>query len=364
MKDLLSHVNSFVKNSTSVITELKSLHIPKEALIFTANATSMYTNIDARLGIACIRDFINTHKEQLPENFPTNLFLQVLIIVMKFNVFTFANTYWLQIAGTAMGTPTACSYATVSFGHYENNTILKEFNENLLYYKCYIDDVIGIWLPPRQNKILTWNNFKKCLNGWGTLRWSIEEPSLSTHFLDLNINIIWSSITTSTYQKPLNLYLYIPPLSAHPPSCFKGLIYGEIRRYWTQNNPSDFTNIVTNFISRLTKRGHKLESLIPIISEAAASLNNHFKRKTTDTSNTLYIHCPYHPNGIQRQTIRRLYNAILKEYLPFDRMQVAISRPKNLRDVLTRTALTVPEELCLDTIITQQKNDKAKSNTH
>lgn len=190
MKDLLSHVNSFVKNSTSVITELKSLHIPKEALIFTANATSMYTNIDARLGIACIRDFINTHKEQLPENFPTNLFLQVLIIVMKFNVFTFANTYWLQIAGTAMGTPTACSYATVSFGHYENNTILKEFNENLLYYKCYIDDVIGIWLPPRRNKTLTWNNFKKRLNGWGTLRWSIEEPSLSTHFLDLNINII------------------------------------------------------------------------------------------------------------------------------------------------------------------------------
>jgi hypothetical protein len=44
-------------------------------------------------------------------------------------------------------------------------------------------------------------------------------------------------------------------------------------------------------------------------------------------------------------------------------MQVAISRPKNLRDVLTRTALTVPEELCLDTIITQQKNNKTKS-TH
>ena len=198
MKDLLPHVKSFVKNSTSVITELKSLHIPKEALIFTADATSMYTNIDARLGIACIRDFINTHKEQPPENFPMNLFLQVLIIVMKFNVFTFANTYWLQIAGTAMGTPTACSYATVSFGHYENNTILKEFNQNLLYHKRYIDDVIGIWLPPRQNKTLTWNNFKKCLNGWGTLRWSIEEPSLSTHFLDLNINIKGSSITTST----------------------------------------------------------------------------------------------------------------------------------------------------------------------
>jgi uncharacterized protein YaaW (UPF0174 family) len=33
----------------------------------------------------------------------------------------------LQLAGTAMGTPVACSYATVSFGHYENTTILPQY---------------------------------------------------------------------------------------------------------------------------------------------------------------------------------------------------------------------------------------------
>jgi hypothetical protein len=112
----------------------------------------MYTNIDTRLGIAYTRDFISTHIDKLPTTYPSNLFIQILIIVMKFNVFTFVDSYWLQLAGTAMGTPTACSYATVSFGHYENSIILTEFNSNLIYYKRYIDDITGIWLPPTETK--------------------------------------------------------------------------------------------------------------------------------------------------------------------------------------------------------------------
>jgi len=358
MKELLPFVKSFVRNSTTIIAELKALTIPEEALIFTADATAMYTNIDTRLGIAYIRDFISTHIDKLPTTFPSNLFIQVLIIVMKFNVFTFADTYWLQLAGTAMGTPTACSYATVSFGHYENNVILTEFNSNLLYYKRYIDDIIGIWLPPNKNKTTTWNNFKERLNSWGTLRWNIEEPTNSTHFLDLNISKKGSSITTSTFQKPLNLYLYIPPLSAHPPSCFKGLIHGELRRYWAQNNPTDFAAILSNFILRLTARGHKLENLIPLISEAAASLDCQFKTRRNNDSNTLYVHWHYHPNGIQRQTIRRLYNNILKDHIPFDNMQVAISRPKNIKDILTCTKLIVPDNLCLQTLIKQNAKQR------
>ena len=212
--------------------------------------------------------------------------------------------------------------------------------------------------PPNKNKTTTWNNFKERLNSWGTLRWNIEEPSNYTHFLDLNISKKGSSITTSTFQKPLNLYLYIPPLSAHPPSCFKGLIHGELRRYWAQNNPTDFAAILSNFILRLTARGHKLENLIPLISEAAASLDCQFKTRRNNDSNTLYVHWHYHPNGIQRQTIRRLYNNILKDHIPFDNMQVAISRPKNIKDILTRTKLIVPDNLCLQTLIKQNTKQR------
>jgi hypothetical protein len=67
---------------------------------------------------------------------------------MQNNIFTFANTYWWQKTGTAMGTPVACAYATITFGQFENSVILSDFRCHLLFYKCFIDDIIGIWLPP------------------------------------------------------------------------------------------------------------------------------------------------------------------------------------------------------------------------
>jgi hypothetical protein len=47
----------------------------------------------------------------------------------------------------SMGTYVACNCATVTYGHYEKTEILPYFKSNLLYYKRYIDNIFGIWLP-------------------------------------------------------------------------------------------------------------------------------------------------------------------------------------------------------------------------
>jgi hypothetical protein len=114
--------------------ELKHLHIPEGAKIFTADAKSMYTNIDTDTGIAAIQDFFEMNDERLPINFPKRLFLQILEVIMKNNIFSFADSYWLQTSGTAMGTPTARTYATVTYGQFENTVLLPNFQVNLLYY--------------------------------------------------------------------------------------------------------------------------------------------------------------------------------------------------------------------------------------
>ncbi len=108
----------------------------------------MYTNIDTRTGNS-IWNLIHAHIDQLPPDFPTKLPLEVLALVMENSVFSFTNTFWLHLASTAMGTPTACSYAMLSYGHHENTEILEEFWPNLLYYKHYIDDILGLWIPPQ-----------------------------------------------------------------------------------------------------------------------------------------------------------------------------------------------------------------------
>jgi len=152
----------------------------------------------------------------------------------------------------------------------------------------------------------------------------------------------------------MNLYLYIPPSSAHPPSCFKGHITGELKRYWLQNDPMNFQKMLIKFIDRLIKRGHKIEDLTPLLMQAAANLDNpnHLPNNKTD-EDTLYIHWEFHPQGIQRSDIRRLYEKTLKPFLPYKDMKIAISRPSNLKDMLTRAKLTTPQNICINTLIAE-----------
>jgi hypothetical protein len=300
MKILVPYVQSHIQNSTTIIEDLKGLPIPEGALLFSADARLMYTNIDTEIGVSAIREFIATNAIHLPSDFPTELFLQILTIVMKNNIFTFAGTYWLQLSGTAMGMPTACSYATVSYGHHENSKVIPTYKKQLVYYKRYIDDIFGIWLPPAKDKIKTWNSFKQELNNWSKLEWIVEEPSLKTTFLDLNLQLNGPTTKTFTFQKSMNLYLYIPPLSSHPPSCLKGLISGELCRYLTQNDKEDFEEMLVKFITILTDRGHKLEHLTPLFLQVAAALNKtDIQQSSQEDSSMLYINWTYHPKGLQ-----------------------------------------------------------------
>jgi hypothetical protein len=66
-----------------------------------------------------------------------------------------------------------------------------------------------------------------------------------------------SKLCARTYLNHHNLYLYIPPLSTHPISWFKGLIIEEILRYWQQNtSKKDFITTTQLFVECLLKHGH------------------------------------------------------------------------------------------------------------
>jgi hypothetical protein len=81
----------------------------------------------------------------MPDSFPKEFFLETLKIVMNNNIFSFGDTYWQQLQGTAMGTPAAPLYSIITYGYYENTQILNTFQQNLVYCKRYIDNIFGIW---------------------------------------------------------------------------------------------------------------------------------------------------------------------------------------------------------------------------
>lgn len=133
-------------------------------------------------------------------------------------IFMFGDTYWIQREGTAMGTPCACIYAILFFAYFERTILLRKYRLNLLFYKRQIDDILGIWVdtPGQCNQ---WENFKSDLNSVCNLDWTTTSLSKKVDSLDLTIQIDQQGcISTKTFQKSMNLFLYIPPHSAHPPA--------------------------------------------------------------------------------------------------------------------------------------------------
>jgi hypothetical protein len=306
----------------------------------------MYTNIDTAHAMTVFRHWFTEFPEEIPTDFPVALFLAVLEIIMTRNVFEFDDTCWLQIAGTAMGTSCACMFATLYYALHERLSLLPHYHTQLLYFKRFIDDIFGIWIGNNEQ----WSSFKSDLNTFGSLRWEASPLANTAIFLDLEIKLTADQrIETKTYQKPQNLFLYIPPASAHAPGVIKSTVFGNLQRFWNQNsNISDYQTVTKEFAKHLELRGHEIRKLF---AEAAAMIDR--KRTTSsipqrrmtshaDPSNTLFLHQEYHPRGISRRMIRRVYRETLEAVSGFDRFVVAYSRPRNLRDVLMRSKLSEP----------------------
>jgi hypothetical protein len=354
---------SYIEDSIQVITELNELSpLPKGATIFSADATSMYTNIDIDHGLESIKLWLERHQHEFPKDFPPiELICEGLELVMKNNIFEFGETTWHQLQGTAMGTSVAPTFATIYYAYHEETAILNS-SIKPYYYKRKIDDTITIMLDYTNIKhkefMNIMNNFSNGKNK--SLEWIATKPSATIDFLDLTIKIEPNgTINTKTYQKKLNLYLYIPPKSAHPPGVLKGLIYGNIRKFWLQNSDKkDFRILTKNFYNHLCNRGHKSTEIKNIFISAAKHiqkqlLKNNKTEEPKQQINKIYLHVPYHPQQMSRQQLQESFKTSCKNILHGNAnddttspnttsnnlMNVAYSRPKNIRDLICRTKL-------------------------
>ena len=150
LKKIIRHLPYVATSSTQVKEQLTGNYtVPETTRLFTLDAVSMYTNIHAGHALPEIADFLyhtemgqNIKKE---EEINVAALIFALETIMENNIFMFGDTYWIQTAGTAMGTPPAPPYATLYFAIHEIKTI-KKYPE-IGYYSRYIDDGLGTWTP-------------------------------------------------------------------------------------------------------------------------------------------------------------------------------------------------------------------------
>jgi len=130
------------------------------------------------------------------------------------------------------------------------------------------------------------------------------------NFLDLTLSFKNSRINFTMYEKSLDLYLYIPPASAHPPGILKGLIAGTLLRIiWLMSDPIIHKKHMSNFYARLIARGYTPGVLNKIF-------DTYLRRYLTETpvpttaprsKECVYLHLPYHPLDPSSQDIQALF---------------------------------------------------------
>jgi hypothetical protein len=162
---------SYFKDSYDLKKLLDGLQLSPNALLFTSDATSMYTNIQTDPALECMGTYLRKNQHRF-QHYDAEVLVEALHLVLKNNFFKFSDTYWHQQSGTAIGTPPAPPWATCTYGLHEEHMIPR-WQDCVSFYKRFIDDVIGVWQcnPCPSTNARLWKEFQADMNGWHGLEW-------------------------------------------------------------------------------------------------------------------------------------------------------------------------------------------------
>lgn len=292
LQPILKLLPTVCTSSRHLIKEMHNKTFPPNSVILCADVTALYPNIPITLGLSLVQKVIKRL------NFFTDDKLYFLMALLRWvltnNYCTFNNTTYLQLKGTAMGTPTAVVYSNIFLYGIEYEK-LHTYTPH--YYTRYIDDVFAIF--PSADLA---SNYVNDFNSYcPTIKFEAVTVGHSGVMLDLEFTLQLQEssaldiVIHKLYQKPRNVYQYIPPSSEHKPSLFKNIILQELKRYSIASSlPSDYTSIVSSFRQRLLARGYDASTIDSTLLEVPtrSTLLTQLLSNTQKEKSTIYKKTP------------------------------------------------------------------------
>ena len=381
LQQVMKQQNSYLRNTNDLIIDIETNPLFKNMkvanILYTADIKDMYPSINIADGLCQLKLAILEYNTRVDytKHIHTEFIIDLAHFVLSNNYFIFGhNTYWLQISGTAMGTPLAVTFACIYIGQLEKQLFNSPQSNNSLplYYKRYIDDIFAVFKCEHdmdffhnQFNTLRHNNIKLITTYTGKC----------VTFMDLNISINNNNVEVKVYQKPQNSYLYLPPSSFHQKHVFHNTIRAELNRYKLKcTHAADYETIKTEFYHRLIARGYSTNNINKIFTQCASITRENLicelvsKRNNTKQHNTntpmifVTTNTPLTRNlqfsKILQPTEELQSNPLCQ--LLFTRQKgshrpiTAYKRTKNLRECLTKSAYTYE----LQTLSTNNSTDE------
>lgn len=191
---------SYIKDSGHLIELMKSYKLDQGYIWVSLDVSALNTSIPNELGLEVLLHFLSCDTGLQPQQI--TFLINLVRFILTHNYFMFLEKYFSQTCGTAIGASLAPSFANLFMGYWESHFIWTNnpYSEHLVYFGCYIDDILLIWHGPLDvlmNFILYCNN-----NPFAIIFTSvIEEQTLIVLDLELS-NDKNGDIIAKTHFKP------------------------------------------------------------------------------------------------------------------------------------------------------------------
>ena len=270
LQPVLINIPTYVKDSADFIENTYQLPLQQSYAFLQADVESLYPSIDINDGLQALSEILSLTTFN-------NKFKILIIKLTKWvlinNYMTFNNKTYLQINGTAMGTPLAVTYAGLFMHILEKRALSKIHYQNYhspIIYKRLMDDLVSIHISSNNalHFITTLQNILpnkiKFTYNISTIECTFLDITLYKHNLPNNTLIL----ATKLYQKPMNKYLFIPFFSNHSPHVHKGWITGYIKRIRLNCTSTIYYLLYKHtFYLHLLTRGYTYKFLKPLFSK-------------------------------------------------------------------------------------------------
>ena len=319
-----------------------NINVPDGTLVGTADIKALYTNLTKDLVMRAMEYWFNRYSQDIPilQRFGLDFIMQGLDIILDHNYFLFADEYYQQIQGFAMGTKAAVNCANLGLGYLEIKAFaelpklypidfVNYFIEN---YFRFLDDVDYSWL-----KDFNPQPFQSLFNELDpNIKYIFSNLSKEADFLDVHQKVVGYEVELDVYRKPTDSFNYLHCSSCHPRPTRDNIALSLAKRIVkisSHNRDVRLDELMQNLIARGHPRDRILEKFGEVFSPSMRP------KLEEDTMVFTMTHNPSigYPKGKIKTVLQDIQGDTMKRVFKNTRVVFGTRQPESLRKSFVRS---------------------------
>ncbi len=323
---------------------------PPNSILVTLDVISLYPNIPILEGLRASWGFLSRNRKA-ETNLTNTSIIRLLNLVLTKNNFEFNGEHYIQIAGTAMGTRVAPSFANLFMGQFEKDHVYTYPLQPWCWFR-FIDDIKFLWPHGREelDRFIHHLNFIH-----PTIKFTANISDITNDFLDTSLYFTQAGqLAFKLYSKPTDKHNYLRYDSCHPTRMKDSIPFSQflrIRRICTEI--SEFDKSAALIAKHFLRRGYPIEIIEQSLIKArrldrSLLLDKPPTQSSQQTSEEqkFFLITTYNPASPHFRDIVSKNWDILKtsddtNFLANSRTIFGFRRNQNLRDKLVRARVKV-----------------------